>query len=692
MIKNLVLMGFVLISLFLSGCTGNQREILVSKEVSAEGATISLPDNSFTVKIPEKTFSSTQKVEIAKPSQTPKPQIGKVLVSYELLCNADFFNKPVVIEFNVTELEKVSKSNKTLAEKYVVAYYDEIGKVYVEVPFEVNSAEKKIVVKTDHFSLWALIGVEDYVVATSPHFTIRFYDSSQAAGLGARDIYGYVAKVRELLEEAYAIYVKAGFTPPKDKISVYVIDAEESHYTPFTGNIIISTKSYSDNATKHEIAHELFHLFQNQEMNIFRMSMQRWWIEATADYAADKIAFKTGEMGSGIKKNYYELPLSTVDGNHEYATAFFVDWLVRGGIPFNSLWKAVKERYAIVGVEKALDEYLAKSQRTSLLTEYSRFIDFILFNNNSPIKGAASEMVSTPVHFSAEGGSKNINVKIDKPYSSKVVGITCEVPKELKTRDLVIIATSGIDSQVSVRVYLLEGNERGKEKLIGTINAVNRPAMVKVSEKDAVYIVASSEKAGEIAFNITAKAVKSQSVPISFSETYSVGKNSLRVNIEGSIAGPIEASSLGKAHSYFGNSLDAKIVVSSALIPTQIELTPKHEFSLGTTWREETSNGYVTYKISNVRYTVTYYEIGADCKVLPSKETTFTKSWTYSTVTIDTSKCQGGFYQILLAKIGIRWDYSYEVVELRGGVEKVVDKKSDSDGRLIAEIVVNSIS
>ncbi|GEM_PF-6041588 len=112
-------------------------------------------------------------------------------------------------------------------------------------------------------------------------------------------------------------------------------------------------------------------------------------------------------------------------------------------------------------------------------------------------------------------------------------------------------------------------------------------------------------------------------------------------------------------------------------MPTQIEITPKHEFSLGTTWREETSNGYVLYKISNVRYTVTYYDIGADCKVLPSKETSFTKSWTYSTVTIDTSKCTGSYYQILLAKIGIGWDYSYEVVEIRGGVEKVVERKSD---------------
>ncbi|MEM4292153.1 MAG: hypothetical protein QXR50_05510 [Archaeoglobaceae archaeon] len=121
MIRELVLLGLVVISLFLSGCVGSQKEVLVSKEVSAEGATISLPDSSFSVRIAENTFSSTQKVEIAKPSQTPKPQIGKVLVSYELLSNAESFNKPVLIEFNVTELEKGSKSNKTLEEKYVVA-------------------------------------------------------------------------------------------------------------------------------------------------------------------------------------------------------------------------------------------------------------------------------------------------------------------------------------------------------------------------------------------------------------------------------------------------------------------------------------------------------------------------------------------------------------------------------------------
>ncbi|MEM2756948.1 MAG: hypothetical protein QW596_00665 [Sulfolobales archaeon] len=82
-------------------------------------------------------------------------------------------------------------------------YYDEVNRVYVELPCEYDSVEREISVSTHHFSLWALISLENYTIAHSPNFKIMFDPNIDAAGLGARNIYEFVAKVRELLEDTY---------------------------------------------------------------------------------------------------------------------------------------------------------------------------------------------------------------------------------------------------------------------------------------------------------------------------------------------------------------------------------------------------------------------------------------------------------------------------------------------------------
>lgn len=80
-------------------------------------------------------------------------------------------------------------------------------------------------------------------------------------------------------------------------------------------------------------------------------------------------------MGTGI--NYFEPPFSTVDGNHEYATASFVEWFVKSAINFGGNFTSLRGMVAgmamVSSAETSLDNYLRDTAKTTLLEEYSWF-------------------------------------------------------------------------------------------------------------------------------------------------------------------------------------------------------------------------------------------------------------------------------------------------------------------------------
>lgn len=661
------------------------KEVLVSRDVFKDAAVLSVPDNSFSIRIPENTFSSQQKIEIVKPSKIPQTYIGKVLSAYEVVSTIDFFKNPVILEFSCPE-SKV-KTDKTPEDKFMVAYFNEKEGIWVEVPFIFDAKDNRIKVTTNHFSLWALIGVEEYTVAHSPHFRIRFYASESAAGFGAREIFGYVAKVRSLLEEAYDIYVNAGFIAPKHKISVYVIREPESYYRKLTGNIIISTISPNDIYTKHEIAHELFHLFQHQYMNLFEMEAMRWWIEATADYAADKIAFKTGEAGAYIKQDYHLKSLFTADGNHEYATSLFVDYIVRiTGIPFVSLWKGAIEEWRTAiepRFEPALSNFLRKHSRQDLLMLYSGFIRGLLFHDEkSPIKVSSdiysSNITFSRVHFSPREVSGRVELSFT-PYTTRVVGIKAEMPEKLETREIVIRALDDVfkAGAAEAAVYLAKEDKRDKIQFITMVGKA--PIFAEISGKDVLYLVVSTALPGNIRFDITAKVIPPyQSPPISFSETYHLsGGNTLNVKLEGSIYAPYHLDSfrVSKAHSGYyigGHMVDIYISLDTFVArnlpePITLSFSPRYEFEKGFTWREDVRGGYVVHKISDVVLYAVYRVMGSGCLVSDEIRESFTCSWHCSLhYSLTSTKCRDlKDMQLLLADIVMTWEHTYTFVEVR---------------------------
>ncbi|MEM1680743.1 MAG: hypothetical protein QXH57_03935 [Sulfolobales archaeon] len=169
-----IVMGFLVALFFFGGLGGiptkQDGKVLASQEVSLEGGTVSISDKSFTVLIPRGALQSKEKIEIVEPSYLPQTKVGKIVVAYEVLSKVESLNTPAVIKFKIPNA--TNTLNKSLEDMYTVMYYDEVNRVYVELPCEYDSVEREISVSTHHFSLWALISLENYTVAHSPNFKI----------------------------------------------------------------------------------------------------------------------------------------------------------------------------------------------------------------------------------------------------------------------------------------------------------------------------------------------------------------------------------------------------------------------------------------------------------------------------------------------------------------------------------------
>lgn len=681
-------------------------KVLASLDVSTEGGAVSLPDNSFVVAVPRGALRSTEKISIVKPLKIPTPRVGDIVVAYEVISSTNLLDVPATIEFKAPSTS--NNDNRSLEDLYTIMFYDDETGVYVESPCNYDYTDGKISTQTYHFSLWALVSLEKYTVAHSPNFKVMFNSSTIASGLGGRDIYEFVAKVRGLLEDAYSTYIQLGFTKPRHKISVYVIESEESYYTPLTGNIIISSISPSDNETKHEIAHELFHLFQNQDMNYLLMNKHRWWVEATADYAADKLVFNTGQMGSGIKTNYYELPLSTVDGNHEYATAFFVDWLVKTvanyGDNFTSLWKVVASRSLLHSAEASLDNYLNERFKSSLLEEYSWFINFLLFDEKSPIKTPGnqypSNMASIQELLSPQSRSKVIRASIDGPYSSRIIALRCEMPSGMKDVLLTVSAIEDASSNVKARAILLRDNDRASAELIGVFDKARKQVEVRVGEKDYVYIVLSASSAPlNLAFNTSMIYGEVGEFLISLSNTYNttieytLRGNSLSVDVKGSVRGPIIAGRMDKIPGAFGEYGSVNVLVHTASTPTELNLNIKYRFANGTTWIVRTSEGYIRYTILEAKTIISYNEILPSCSISQENVESFTRdevSWSYSTRIINYTTCTPD--RLLGARISIIWKIEITTIRVDpNGAERITGASTVEDYVPVLNISILSI-
>jgi hypothetical protein len=284
---------------------------------------------------------------------------------------------------------------------------------------------------------------------------------------------------------------------------------------------------------RHDAAHETFHTFQQSLFYTLSSLAQRgyvarhWWMEATADYAADRIAL--GGSGTMAKPNleYFKAPLNTADQIHDYATSRFIDYLVeQKGVVFKDLWDASIANSSDDMVA-FLETYLMKTTATMLHDHYKGFAEYVLFDASSPLelnKGSGLSgvtMTSGPYKGKLQGGL----VEADTPpvlaadkkeisyvfnltggYTAKLWGFKALNKDPRSPRTLKIEAVDNVPKapDVDANVYVLKKDERLKggaavnpDIFKGTISANRKKISLTLAADEVAYILAFNTGSGD---------------------------------------------------------------------------------------------------------------------------------------------------------------------------------------------------
>jgi len=407
--------------------------------VTPEGAALVIPGGL---------FSEEKTVEI-KMIQGAMEQISTIdqvqLAVYELSISEErLFKQPLFIELPVD----FSQVETEIPSEFVfkTSYWDEIIYRWVDAPCMIDKENSRLIIPTYHLTKWSVNAIKADGHIYNEYFSL-YYSSDEMkqyeAGLMPFDSAVYIDEVFDAFNEVKEKYEKAGFRP-LEKIQgvqeVYLEEYPQAIQVPYyniylTGNVKDVNASRSkytgsitipvDDAFKFngvnyfQIAHELFHNFQNRYYYAIGMSefgtpfttapsdqflIRQWWLEASADYAAGRIAYPNGDrpnkdMGGIISAKHLEKPLIyspssltfwSPEDRHSYNNAWLFEFLVtEKGIDFKDMFETVASYYN-PSIYSNFVSYLLTKQ-LDINEVYSDYAKWWFSNPVSPLSDTARE-------------------------------------------------------------------------------------------------------------------------------------------------------------------------------------------------------------------------------------------------------------------------------------------------------------
>jgi hypothetical protein len=476
---------------------------LYSQTVSPSNSdqTISYQDK-LNIILPSGVLSNSQTLTISEPTKKlPAPsKLRTLLGEYDIsLGDQHQFDQNLLIEFSYDPKELDPKI--PASEQLTAGYWDADNQVWVQVPSTVDETRNVISIPTDHLSMYGFFSwAAGYSASSSDHFLAIYNEKAISSGQAGAytavsphvrtGIPPYISDTLEFLESAYLVYSDAGYDLPAGQIDVEIADFDTSELRSLVGNIRISTINFADpNDLRQDTAHELFHAVQRQTLGIVNYLSRHWWMEATADYAADHIAWAsqggTGGMGSDLKPKYLEITLTSTSeiGNHAYATSHFINWLVetKNVMSFKDLWKLT-----VAGGNDVLKTLIDSIQTPVpfgvLYTDYARFF---IFDPASPDKKTTNISVDI-ANISSEFPEAALPLRQTFEvgyYTAKLWAV-----KNTFERDVFIERLDGGFGMVSYVVF--DGDTRFDimQEDFGTLRS-GKPASVHLYEDDYLFIL-----------------------------------------------------------------------------------------------------------------------------------------------------------------------------------------------------------
>lgn len=372
-------------------------------------------------------------------------------------------------------------------------------------------------------ALFSGVGLAEVEVTMSyaPHFKIYFNPELNAPMLGTEQsgdaIFDFVADVRSSLVNSYDNYAEVpgstakGFELPEDT-DVYVDDwgpKKTAEWDWMSKDIEIPVTYSNLKELQYDAAHELFHAVQNQYINFVTMNSYRWWMEATADYAAAYIGTGHG-LKSSLPHDFIIKPLNSEEEQHTYQVAHFIKFLADKGINFRDLFVATMESGD--SVLEAINSHL-NTQGYSLIELYGEFV--IYFMQGLGVKrdklenDIATDLATFSDLYKQGTDSVSTSVDVDKNYAASIAAyrIVGNQDTAFPVEILSIDGTPGIQTH-----YVIAGSDDEDDILRWGILDEAVPVKEMVKGGYYVYFVVTNadEKSGYTTVMINkAKGIKS---------------------------------------------------------------------------------------------------------------------------------------------------------------------------------------
>lgn len=335
--------------------------VLISQSLAPSDEDRTLAGAGINLTVPGGALERTAIVRVATVPSPPAPPAGTAnLTVYDItIGDQEQFAPGIVIEIPYRS-SMIPAGYSPGAAIQGVRWDAESGD-WLVIPTAVDTSRGVVVLETDHLCV-AGYTVDLEPSPDYPHYALPFvvhFDSADDAaiakawkgtGMNFTTADGLASSVLLILHTANTQYREQyGFPPPVPSrftddgfIHIYVGNYYESGWNPKTKTITVSREPFlpgpgAGERLQTEMEHELFHAIQNANVTTLWMDRNRWWTEATAEYASTYIS--GGDSSYPVDEAFFSKPLTTVDSYHEYQTAHFVHQLINRWQPtFRELW------------------------------------------------------------------------------------------------------------------------------------------------------------------------------------------------------------------------------------------------------------------------------------------------------------------------------------------------------------------
>ncbi len=552
--------------------TGNT--LLFSQDLVPSGKEQMVSYEGLNVIIPGGLISNKEELRILKPGSDTLPLIKgmKQVAMVDIqIGNLTKFSKPLTIEM---KYEKTMLDNSIPVKRQIIAcYFDEKIGGWIATPFEIDENREVLIIKTSHLTKWSayyfLLGYDVYpgkkCTVIYDKGDIKNNNALYEARTGRKGLLdGVPVLVQDIalfIDQAYSSYEQEGFKlpvvesgKPETKLNVFVGDIDESTRNTKSGIISINANLASKergqalvNLFKQDCGHELFHEVQAYKFGISGLTAlyyekKAFWLEATAEYAGDILAWKhaidrdgspmsrTGIMGNSIKSDYLRYSLFTfeVPGmltsarqkamGHEYDSAHFVAFVMKKN-PQAQHTVIVDMMSRDSDFIKCFNAYFGQSGKT-LDSWLNDFGAYFLVDPSSPYPAGEARNDAVDefkgIRFKMSGArageleqneiTETFSIKPREPYSAAVALTDIYVNGKTDRENESTAFEVEVKTDKDIRLLVTGKEDKAPQKILSVIKAASSPGeKFQANGQDKIYLIYASAGVGDTA-NVTIKA------------------------------------------------------------------------------------------------------------------------------------------------------------------------------------------